>query len=101
MTAQPIPIEKDPPEPDITAPDDRERLIESLADFLSAGRPFSDVLVDAKRLAGCLSEPTCHIAPEEKGTVAENSGVTSQETSAIQLGRLTGRLAFWSVQNRQ
>jgi hypothetical protein len=121
MTAQPAPIEKDPSEPDDTiAPDERERLIESLAHLLSAGRPFSDVLEEAKRLAGSPSAPTSNIEAEVKSVVIEvrepsfgtpvpehKQETTSeapapflgpliyQEESALRSGRLTGRLAFW------
>ena len=123
MTAQPAPVEKDPSEPDDTiAPDDRERLIESLAHLLSAGRPLSDVLEEAKRLAGSPSATTSNTGPEVKSVVVEvrepgfgtalsehKQETTSeapapftapeiyQEKSAIRSGRLTGRLAFWLV----
>jgi hypothetical protein len=123
MTAQPAPVKKDPSEPDDTiVPDDRERLIESLAHLLSAGRPLSDVLEEAKRLAGSPSATTSNTGPEVKSVVVEvrepgfgtalsehKQETTSeapapftapeiyQEKSAIRLGRLTGRLAFWLV----
>lgn len=123
MTAQPAPVKKDPSEPDDTiVPDDRERLIESLAHLLSAGRPLSDVLEEAKRLAGSPSPTTSNTGPEVKSVVVEvrepgfgtalsehKQETTSeasapftapeiyQEKSAIRLGRLTGRLAFWLV----
>src|SRR5258708_1063806 len=59
MTAEPARVEAIPatPEPKTCASDDRERVIESLAQLLSSGRPLSEVLDEAKRLAdGNLSE---------------------------------------------
>jgi len=44
--------------PYTSTPDDRARVIESLAQLLSSGRPLSEVLAEAKHLAETLPTPT-------------------------------------------
>ena len=41
-------VEATRPEPNAPVPDERERLIESLTQLISAGRPLSEVLLEAK-----------------------------------------------------
>src|SRR5262245_18088757 len=73
MTAQPpTPTQKELAEPGSGVPDDREQLVEAIAHLLSAGRPFSDVLDEAKKLAGHLADPISNDAGSEpKSTVIE------------------------------
>ena len=59
MKTQPVETTLATPELKTPAPDDRERVIESLIQLLSAGRLLSEVLEEAKRLAESgLSEAT-------------------------------------------
>ena len=119
--AEPAPVEANPPTSpqDIATPDEhRERVIASLGQLLSSGRPLSDLLDEAKRLS--LSEPTGSNGSEPKDAIALlgesahhaaapecNADIThaleselaslapQHQVGTLRLGRLTGRIAFW------
>jgi TPR repeat protein len=121
--AEPAPVEANPPTStqEIATPDEhRERVIASLGQLLSSGRPLSDLLDEAKRLAASFSEPTGSNGSEPKDAIAllgksahhaaapeRNADITHaleselaslarrHQVGALRLGRLTGRIAFW------
>jgi hypothetical protein len=71
--AEPAPVEANPPTStqEIATPDEhRERVIASLGQLLSSGRPLSDLLDEAKRLAASFSEPTGSNGSEPKDAIA-------------------------------
>ena len=105
------------PEPNTSSPDYRDRVIESLAQLLSSGRPLSEVLAHAKQLAETLPEPTAtkegHPTPVSATAPAQESATDAgtpdhrpspmdrpraelaacgdeQEAKSTRLGRLTG-----------
>jgi hypothetical protein len=108
------------PESNTSSPDDRDRVIESLAQLLSSGRPLSEVLARAKQLAETLPEPTAtkerHPTPVSATAPVQESGTPDhrpspmdrpraelaacgdqQEAKSIRLGRLTLGVALWLI----
>src|SRR5437763_10879890 len=82
MKTQPVETTLATPEVKTSAPDDRERLIVSLAQLLSNGRSFSEVLEEAKRLAKSgLSEAT-----PIKGVEPAPAGVRVHGERAVDTG---------------
>lgn len=121
MAAQPpAPTRKGLAGPGSGVPDTREQLVESIAHLLSAGRSLSDVLEDAKKLAGRLARPISDAKSQPKSTAIElpappfdagfpnqfdtretqdplPSAVAEQKTPLLRSGRLTGRFVSWPV----
>jgi len=64
------------PEPNTRTSDDRERVIESLAQLLSSGRPLSEVLAEAKQLTETLPTPTA----ASRDHPADASAIASADT---------------------
>ena len=63
-------------EPNTRTSDDLERVIESLAELLSSGRPLSEVLAEAKQLTETLSTPT----DASRDHPADASAIASADT---------------------
>ena len=115
MTAEPARATR--LEPNTSAPDEREQLIESLSQLLSSGRPLSEVLAEAKRLAtsnaldGPAPATVIHRSREpspDTGRTSEDNADpmerlravlaarTEQENSRrFRLPELTGRIRGW------
>jgi hypothetical protein len=64
-------------EPNTRTSDDLERVIESLAELLSSGRPLSEVLAEAKQLTETLSTPT----DASRDHPADASAIASADTA--------------------
>src|SRR5262250_3860453 len=69
-------------EPNTSTSDDRERVIQSLAQLLSSGRSLSEVLAEAKQLAATLPTPIA--------TSGEHAAHTTGTASAVSSARNTG-----------
>jgi hypothetical protein len=82
MKTQPVETTLATPELKTAAPDDRERLIESLIQLLSTGRSLSELMEEAKRLAESgLSEATAN-----KGVEPAPAGVRLRREPAADTG---------------
>ena len=89
MATEPARVEATRPEPKASVPDERERMIESINQLLSAGLLLSDVLVEAKRLA--LSHNPDPIEKLRAGLVAR----AQENTRRFRMPELTGRTTGW------
>src|SRR5437763_13747257 len=85
MATEPARLEATRPEPNASVPDERERMIESINQLLSAGLPLSDVLVEAKRLA--LSHNPDPIEKLRAGLVARAQENTRRRSEERRVGK--------------
>ena len=85
-------VEATRPEPNAPVPDERERLIESLSQLISAGRPFSEVLFEAKRLAASPNRAP-NPDPIEKLRAGLVARAQQENARRFRMPELTGRTA--------
>jgi hypothetical protein len=87
------PAQPDRSEPNASVPDERERLIESIYLLISAGRPLSEVLLEAKRLA---ASPNRAPNPDPIEKLRAGLVARAQENNRrFRMPELAGRTAGW------
>jgi hypothetical protein len=97
----PEPARATGPEPNTSALDERERAIESVYQLLSSGRPLSEVLEEAKRLAAskALSNPTPATVSEHNATPVERLkavlSARAQQRRPFRFPQLNFRMPSW------